>query len=65
MLVGVLTGLVGDDPRAEVTISNKTGDILEAIMASPAAFGCTPSLKSDVGKPVLQSAMVIGEEEVD
>jgi hypothetical protein len=33
----------------------------ETMIASPAAFGWTPSLRSEVGKPVEQSAMVMGE----
>jgi hypothetical protein len=31
------------------------------MILSPAALGCTPSRRSDVGKPVLQSAMTMGE----
>lgn len=54
-----------EPPRAEFITSSKTGKIREAIIASPAAFGWTPSRRSDVGNPVLQSAMEIGELEVD
>ena len=40
---------------------NRTRYIREAMIESPAAFGWMPSLKSEVGKPVLQSAMTIGD----
>lgn len=33
----------------------------EAMIASPAAFGWMPSLKLEMGKPVLQSAIVMGD----
>lgn len=40
---------------------NRTGCIRKAMIASPAAFGWTPSLRSEVGKPVLQSTITMGD----
>lgn len=57
---GVVTVPDGVDWLNVLITFNRTGCIREAIIASPAAFGWTPSLKSGVGKPVLQSAMRMG-----
>jgi len=44
---------------------SKGGKTRDAMITSPAAFGCTPSLRSVVGNPVLQSAITMGEAAVD
>lgn len=54
----------GVPPRADWMALSSTGYTREAIIASPAAFGWTPSLKADVGYPVAQSAIVMGESVV-
>lgn len=38
-----------------------SGEILDWISLSPCSFGWTPSLSMEVVKPVLQSAMTIGD----
>ena len=51
--------------RLSLIIVSKGGNTREAIIVSPAAFGCTPSLKSVVGNPVLQSAITMGDTWVE
>jgi hypothetical protein len=68
-LVGVGVGavvtveiVVGIAPPVTPLITEiKTGLSLVEINVSPAAFGCTPSRSILAVKPVLQSAMKIGE----
>lgn len=53
--------VVGGFVLNDLITFNKTGCMREAIIASPAAFGWTLSLKSETGKPVLQSAIAMGD----
>lgn len=65
MVVEVVNVVVGADPPLPPSFwlmtEINTGESRDAMRASPSAFGCTPSRSMAEVKPVLQSAIQMGE----